>query len=119
MLSLSTLNKIVLQPKEVAVIDEDVVIIDEISDEDMPTVIEPEKEDTLFPFKNRQEIIDEATRLSKFFKDRQIPDVYISGVKNLRLFIDISFEKMRAFYNDDLYLKDRVIDLQSIERKVK
>ena len=118
MLSLSKLNQIVLQPKEIAVIDEDIVIIEEISDEDLRSA-EPEVTESLFPFKNRQEIIDEAARLGKFFKDRSIPDVYISGIKNLRLFVDSTFEKMRAFYTDDLYLKDRIIDLQSIERKVK
>ena len=118
MLSLSKLNQIVLQPKEIAVIDEDIVIIDEISDEDLRSA-EPEITESLFPFKNRQEIIDEAARLGKFFKDRSIPDVYISGIKNLRSFVDSAFEKMRSYYHDDLYLKDRVIDLQSIERRVK
>jgi hypothetical protein len=118
MLSLSKLNKIVLQPKEVAVVDQDVVIIDEISDEDLRSA-EPEITESLFPFKNRQEIIDEAARLGKFFKDRQLPNVYISGIKNLRLFVDKTFENMRTFYIDDMYLKDRVIDLKCIERKVK
>lgn len=118
MLSLSKLNKIVLQPKEVAVIDEDIIVIDEISDEDIRQA-EPEIIESLFPFKNRQEMIDEATRLGKFFKDRTIPEVYISGIKDLRKFVDSTFEKMRAFYTDDLFLKDRVIDLQIIERKMK
>jgi hypothetical protein len=118
MLSLSTLNKIVLQPKEVVVVDQDVVVIDEISDEDLRSS-ETEITESLFPFKNRQEIIDEAARLGKFFKDRSIPEIYISGIKNLRAFVDKSFENMRAFYTDDLYLKDMVIDLQLIERKVK
>ena|SRR6185312_2001932 len=118
MLSLSKLNKIVLQPKEVAVVDEEIVVIDEISDEDIRQV-EPEIIESLFPFKNRQEMIDEATRLGKFFKERALPAVYISGIKDLRKFVDSTFEKMRAFYSDDLYLKDRVIDLQSIERKVR
>jgi len=118
MLSLSKLNKIVLQPKEVAVIDQEVMIIDEISNED---IIEPDPEivESLFPFKNRQEIIDEATRLGKFFKDRQFPDVYVSGIKNLRAFVDSTFQNMRTFFNDDTYLKDRVIDLEIIERKIK
>lgn len=118
MLSLNRLNKIVLQPKEVAVIDEDVIIIDEISDEDIRQA-EPEIVESLFPFKNRQEMIEEATRLGKFFKERALPAVYISGIKDLRKFVDNTFEKMRTFYTDDLFLKDRVIDLQSIERKVK
>lgn len=118
MLSLSKLNKIVLQPKEVAVIDEEIVVIDEISNEDIRQP-EPEESATLFPFKNRQEIIDEGARLSKLFKDRTIPEVYVSGIKDLRKFVDSTFEKMRAFYTDDLYLKDSVIDLQIIERKVK
>ena len=118
MLSLNRLNKIVLQPKEVAVIDEDIIVIDEISDEDIRQT-EPEIIESLFPFKNRQEIIDEGARLSKFFKDRTLPEIYISGIKNLRSFVDSTFEKMRAFYTDDLYLKDRVIDLKSIERRVK
>jgi hypothetical protein len=118
MLSLSRLNKIVLQPKEVAVIDNDVIVIDEISDEDILTA-EPEIIESLFPFKNRQEIIDEAARLGKFFKYRTIPPVYVSGIKDLRKFVDSTFQNMRTFYTDDIYLKDRVADLQSIERKVK
>jgi hypothetical protein len=118
MLSLSKLNKIVLQPKEVAIIDQEIMIIDEISNED---IIEPEPEivESLFPFKNRQEIIDEGARLGKFFKDRQFPDVYVSGIKNLRAFVDSTFQNMRTFFNDDTYLKDRVIDLEIIERKIK
>jgi hypothetical protein len=118
MLSLNRLNKIVLQPKEVAVIDEEIVVIDEISDEDIRQA-EPEESATLFPFKNRSEMIDEAARLGKFFKDKIIPDVYVSGIKDLRKFVDSTFEKMRAFYTDDLYLKDRVIDLKIIERKIR
>jgi hypothetical protein len=118
MLSLSRLNKIVLQPKEVAVIDQEVMIIDEISDEDMP-VADPEIVESLFPFKNRQEIIDEGARLGEFFKDRILPNVYISGIKNLRAFVDNTFQNMRAFYTDDIYLKDRVVDLEIIERKIK
>jgi hypothetical protein len=118
MLSLNRLNKIVLQPKEVAVIDEEIVVIDEISDEDIRQA-EPEITESLFPFKNRSEMIDEAARLSKFFKEKTLPDVYVSGIKDLRMFVDSTFEKMRAFYTDDTYLKDRVIDLQSIERRVK
>ena len=118
MLSLNRLNKIVLQPKEVAVIDEEIVVIDEISDEDIIQA-EPEITESLSPFKNRSEMIDEATRLGKFFKDRTIPEVYVSGIKDLRKFVDSTFEKMRAFYTDDLYLKDRVIDLQIIERKIR
>lgn len=117
MLSLSSLNKIVLQPKEVALLEEDVVIIDEISTEDLRSD-EPEISESLFPFKNRQEIIDEAARLGKFFKDRLLPQVYVSGIKNLRAFVNTTFENMRSFYTDDLYLKDRVIDLQIIERKI-
>lgn len=117
MLSLNSLNKIILQSKEVAVIDEDLMVIDEISDED----IRQEEQETveLFPFKDRQQMIEEATRLSKFFKEKNIPAVYVSGIKDLRKFIDSTFEKMRSFYSDDLYLKDRIMDLQSIERKVK
>ncbi len=107
-----------MQPKEVAVIDEDVTIIDEISDEDIRQA-EPEITESLFPFKNRSEMVDEAARLGKFLKDKIMPDVYVSGIKDLRKFVDSTFEKMRAFYTDDLYLKDRVIDLQSIERRVK
>src|SRR6185312_3407616 len=118
MLSLNRLNKIVLQPKEVAVIDENIIVIDEISDEDIRQA-EPEISESLFPFKNRQEIIDEGARLSKFFKDRNMPAIYVSGIKDLRKFVDSTFEKMRAFYTDDLYLKDRVIDLQIIERKIR
>ena len=118
MLSLSKLNKIVLQPKEVAVIDEEIIVIDEISDEDIRQA-EPEIIESLFPFKNRQEIIDEGARLSKFFKDKTLPDVYVSGIKDLRKFVNSTFKKMRAFYTDDIYLKDRVIDLQIIERRVK
>ncbi|HZW70802.1 MAG TPA: hypothetical protein VFF57_07985 [Hanamia sp.] len=118
MLSLSRLNKIVLQPKEAAVIDENIIVIDEISDEDIRQA-EPEIIESLFPFKNRQEMIDEAARLGKFFKDRTLPETYISGIKDLRKFVDNTFEKMHTFYTNDLYLKDRIIDLQSIERKVK
>lgn len=118
MLSLNRLNKIVLQPKEVAVVDEEIVVIDEISDEDIIQA-EPEMVESLFPFKNRQEIIDEGARLGKFFKDKIMPDVYVSGIKDLRKFIDSTFENMRAYYHDDMYLRDRVLDLQSIERKVK
>jgi hypothetical protein len=117
-LSLSRLNKIVLQPKEVAVIDNNVIVIDEISDEDIRTA-EPEIIESLFPFKTRQEMIDEAARLGKFFKDRAIPPVYVSGIKDLQKFVDSTFQNMRTFYTDDIYIKDRVTDLQSIERKVK
>src|SRR6185312_6969007 len=97
MLSLNRLNKIVLQPKEVAVIDEQIIVIDEISDEDIRQA-EPEIMESLFPFKNRQEMIEEATRLGKFFKERTLPEIYISGIKNLRSFVDSTFEKMRTFY---------------------
>jgi hypothetical protein len=118
MLSLNRLNKIVLQPKEVAVVDENIIVIDEISDEDIQQP-EPEEITSLFPFKSRQEIIDEGARLSKFFKEKTLPEIYISGIKDLRKFIDSTFQNMRTFYTDDDYLKDRVIDLKIIERKIR
>ncbi len=101
MLSLSQLNKIIDTPEVVAVAPQDVVIIDNIE-----------------PISDRQTVVNEAVRLSKFFKDRTLPDVYVCGIKNLRVFVDATFENMRKYYKDDLYLRDRVMDLKTIYERI-
>lgn len=114
MLSLKKLNEIKLQPNEVVIIDNKVTVFDTVIIEEKVKEINPE----LFPFVDREEIISEAIRLGKRFKDTTLKPIYFSGVKDINSFVSGSFDLMRKYFNDTLFLKDRVSELQIVERKV-
>ena len=99
------------------VVQEEAPILESIDDEDIVT---PDN-DYLFPFESKEELKQKATEVKEFFYSIDIPDKRtIFGksctIQNPRDFILSSIKLMATYWNDQLYVKDRLCDLLTLKK---
>lgn len=99
-------------------VQEEAPILDSVNDEDDLITSE---DNYLFPFESREELREKATEVKEFFYSIDIPEKRTTfgtscTLHNPRDFILSSIKLMATYWNDRLYVKDRLCDLLTLKK---